>query len=143
MNKTSRAMPSNFLANLLIAAILFACAPAKDSSPIKATVSQSKLVGTWQGNDPFDQSNISIQISAEANQFSVKAKDDKTTSDWCGVEATATATASLDTSQALNVNLLWVCNNSNKTSQGFPTVITYNSSTDTITAYGATFTRAE
>jgi hypothetical protein len=145
MNQTPRAIPAHVWSSLLIVATLFACAPAKESNVSKAAVGQSKLVGNWQGKDPYDQSNISIQISAEAGQqdgqFSVKANDDKTTPDWCGVDASATATASLDANQALNVNLLWVCNNSNKTSQGFPTVITYNSSNDSITAYGATFTR--
>jgi FlaG/FlaF family flagellin (archaellin) len=141
MNKTSRATPEQVLTYLLLAASLLACAPSKDSS------GKSKLIGNWQGKDPYDQSNISIQISTEAGQqygqFTVKASDDKTTPDWCGVDATATATANLDANQALNVNLLWVCNNANKTSQGFPTVITYNSSNDTITAYGASFTRVK
>jgi hypothetical protein len=140
-------MPKHVWTSFLIAVTLLACAPAKDSSPTKSAVGQGKLVGNWQGKDPYDQSNISIQISAEAGQqvgqFTVKAIDDKTTPDWCGVDASATATASLDANQALNVNLLWVCNNANKTSQGFPTVITYNSSNDSITAYGATFTRAK
>jgi hypothetical protein len=140
-------MPKYLWASLLIAATLLACAPAKDSGPKKATVGQSKLVGNWQGKDPYDQSNIIIQISAETGQqdgqFRVKASDDKTTSDWCGVEASATASASLDANQALNVNLLWVCNNSDKTSRGFPTLITYNQSNDSITAYGAPFTRAK
>jgi hypothetical protein len=143
MNQTPRATPAHGWTSLFIAATLIACAPAKDSGPTKAALSQSELVGNWQGKDPYDQSNISIQISAEGNQFTIKANDDKTTPDWCGVDATATATASLDANQALNVNLLWVCNNSNKTSQSFPTVITYNSSNDGITAYGATFTRAK
>jgi hypothetical protein len=143
MNQTPRATPVHVCTSLLIAATLLACAPAQDSGPTKAAVSQSRLVGNWQGKDPYDQSNISIQISAEGNQFTAKASDDKTTPDWCGVDATAKTTASLDANQALNVNLLWVCNNSNKTSQGFPTVITYNSSNDSITAYGATFTRAK
>jgi FlaG/FlaF family flagellin (archaellin) len=141
MNKPPRATPIRVLTCLLLAASLLACAPAKDSG------SKSKLIGNWQGKDPYDQSNISIQISTEAGQqygqFTVKASDDKTTPDWCGFDATATATANLDANQALNVNLLWVCDNANKTSQGFPTVITYNSSNDTITAYGASFTRVE
>ena len=140
-------MPKHIWTIIPIAATLLACAPANDSSPTKAALNQSKLLGNWQGKDPSDQSNISLQISAEVGQqdgqFTVKASDDKTTPDWCGVNATATATASLDTNKALNVNLLWVCNNSNKTSQGFPTVITYNSSNDSITAYGAIFTRAK
>jgi FlaG/FlaF family flagellin (archaellin) len=141
MNKPPRATPVYVLTCLFVAASLLACAPAKDSG------SKSKLIGNWQGKDPYDQSNISIQISTDAGQqygqFTVKASDDKTTPDWCGVDATATATASLDGNQALNVNLLWVCNNANKTSQGFPTVITYNSSNDTITAYGTSFTRVK
>jgi FlaG/FlaF family flagellin (archaellin) len=141
MSKTSRATPVCVLTCLLLAATLLACVPAKESG------NKSKLIGNWQGKDPYDQSNIRVQISIEAGQqygqFTVKASDDKTTPDWCGVDATATATAGLDANQALNVNLLWVCNNANKTSQGFPTVITYNSRNDTITAYGAPFTRVK
>jgi hypothetical protein len=140
MNKKPRATPVRVWTCLLLAATLLACAPAGSGN-------KSKLIGNWQGKDPYDQSNISIQISTETGQqygqFTVKASDDKTTPDWCGVDATATATASLDANQALNVNLLWVCNNANKTSQGFPTVITYNSSNDTITAYGTPFTRVK
>jgi hypothetical protein len=140
MNMTSRVIPARIWTCLLLAATLLACAPSGSSS-------KSKLIGNWQGKDPYDQSNISIQISAEVGQqfgqLTVKASDDKTTSDWCGVDATATATASLDANQALNVNLFWVCNNVNKTSQGFPTVITYISSNDTITAYETSFTRVK
>jgi hypothetical protein len=143
MNQSTRVKPLHIWTSLLITTSLLACAPAKDSGTAKPALVQSKLIGNWQGKDPYDQSNISIQISTEGSQFTVKVSDDKTTPDWCGVNATATASASLDANQALNVNLLWVCNNANKTSQGFPTIITHDSSNDTITAYGATFTRAK
>ena len=151
MNNPTRAKPGPKWISLLVAASLLACAPAKDSNPAKATVGQSRLVGNWQGKDPYDQSNVSIQIGLQIGaeigqqdgQFTVKASDDKTTPDWCGVGASATASANLDANQAMNLNLIWVCSNANKTSRESPTVITYNSSDDTITAYGAKFTRAK
>jgi hypothetical protein len=146
MKQTTRAVPHKTWTSILAAimpVIMLACAPAKDSSPTEVTVNQSKLVGKWQGKDPGDQSNITIQIASSSGQYTVTASDDKTTPDWCGVDATASATASLDANQTLNVNLLWVCNNANKTSRGFPTIISYNPSNDTITAYGAPFTRTQ
>jgi hypothetical protein len=112
---------------------LIACAPTADKP--------SKMVGTWQGKDPADQSNITLQIAFNAGRYTVNANDDKTTPDWCGVTAVASATGTLNPNQELPINLLWVCDNANKTSQAFPTTITYNSSNDIISAYGATFTR--
>jgi hypothetical protein len=114
--------------------VLIACAPTSADKP-------SKMVGTWQGKDPYDQSNLNIQITFNAGRYTLSASDDKTTPDWCGVTATASASGTLNPNQELPVNMLWVCDNASKTSQTFPTTITYNSSNDTITAYSAPFTR--
>ncbi len=126
-----RQIRSVLMASLI--AGLIACAPTADKA--------GKMVGTWQGKDPGDQSNITLQIAFNSGRYTVNANDDKTTPDWCGLTATASATGTLNPNQELPINLLWVCDNTNKTSQAFPTTITYNSSNDTISAYSATFTR--
>jgi hypothetical protein len=119
--------------------LILACAPA--SNPTPQSTAPSKLLGSWQGKDPYDQSNITITIALTAGRYVLSATDDKTTADWCGNSATASATAELAANQTLAVNLLWVCNNSSKTKQTFPTVISYNSGDDSLTAYGTQFTR--
>jgi hypothetical protein len=135
----TRALPRSIWTVLIagltmgLTTVLIACVPTVDKP--------SKMIGTWQGKDPGDQSNITLQITFNADRYTVNANDDKTTPDWCGLTATASATVTLNPNQELPINLLWVCDNANKTSQAFPTTITYNSSNDTISAYGATFTR--
>jgi hypothetical protein len=124
---------------LLSLGLMLSCAPT--TSPTVQSIGPSKLLGSWQGKDPYDQSNITFNIALTASRYQVTATDDKTTSDWCGVSATASATSDLEANQTLVVNLVWVCNNPSKTKQTFPTILSYNASSDSMTAYGTTFVR--
>jgi hypothetical protein len=126
---------------LLVAALLVACAPAS-TGPVTTPV-LAKFVGTWQGKDTSDGSNVTLTLTASpGTRLSLSATDDATQS-WCGVAATGSAVAELNAQNELPVDVLWACKDTSKPSQTYPTVIAYNASSDTITAYGSTYTRVK
>ena len=126
-------------------ALLVACAPSGTGGSTSPNLpsSQPGFAGNWRGKDPFDGSNLLLTVSQVAGtaKLEVNITDDATDPGWCGVPATGTFTGELNSGGQLPANVLWTCQNAAKTARVFATVISYNASSDTLTAYDTAFVR--